>query len=67
VSYRYKHLDEQKAKALANREANPSQSFEESLQVRVGAFGGEDKLRWIYGNDIEQVWKEFLEKEDVGS
>jgi salicylate hydroxylase len=43
--------------------ANPSQSLHDSLKARVASFGGEGQLSWIYGNDIEEVWKTFLENE----
>jgi salicylate hydroxylase len=65
VFYRYQLLDQQKAKITQAKLANPKQSFEASLQARVGSFGGEDKLSWIYGNDIEEVWRTFLRKENV--
>jgi salicylate hydroxylase len=42
------------------KKANPDQSFENSLRARIAAFGGEEKLNWIYGNDIEEVWKQYL-------
>ena len=45
--------------------ANPDQSFESSLKAGIGAFGGEDQLSWIYGNNIEEVWKRFIEREKV--
>lgn len=66
---RYQHLDEQKAKVLATRETNPSQSFEDSSGLRVKAFGNEDRLSWIYGNVISKTWRGFLagQKEDAGS
>lgn len=43
---------------------NPDQSFEASLKARVNAFGGEDRLSWIYGNDISEVWRRFVKKDD---
>jgi hypothetical protein len=33
------------------------------LKARINAFGGEEQLNWIYGNDIEEVWREWVEKE----
>lgn len=45
--------------------ANPDQSFESSLKAGIGAFGGEDQLSWIYGKNIEEVWKRFIEREKV--
>lgn len=63
---RYQHLDEQKEKIQQVKAANPDQSFESSLKARINAFGGEDQLSWIYGNDIEDVWRRFVEEERVG-
>lgn len=48
------------------KKANPNQTFEKSLQARIGAFGGEEKLSWIYGNDIEKVWQRYLVDEKTG-
>lgn len=62
---RYQHLDHQKVKIQESKAANPDRSFESSLKARIGAFGGEDKLSWIYGNNIEEVWKSFVEREKV--
>lgn len=59
----YEYLDQQKAKIVQGKVANPGQTFEESLQARINSFGGEEQLSWIYGNDIERVWKEFLDRE----
>lgn len=56
---RYRHLDEVKNKIQAAKSA-PDQSFEKSLKARVNSFGGEDQLSWIYGNNIEEVWKNFV-------
>jgi salicylate hydroxylase len=50
-----------KEKIQQAKAADPDQSFESSLKARVNAFGGEDQLSWIYGNDIEDVWRRFLE------
>lgn len=61
----YQYLDQQKTKTQTANAANPGQSFESSLRARVNSFGGEEKLEWIYGNDIEGVWKEFLESENA--
>jgi salicylate hydroxylase len=54
-----------KAKIQESKAANADQSFESSLKARIGAFGGEDQLSWIYGNNIEEVWKNFVEGEKV--
>jgi hypothetical protein len=41
--------------------ANQDKSFESSLRARIAAFGGEETLSWIYGNNIEEVWSKFLQ------
>jgi hypothetical protein len=61
--FRYEHLDLQ-AKNFQNAKAkNPSQTFEESLDVKIKGFAGGD-LSWIYQNDIQTVWEDFLRKEE---
>ncbi len=62
---RYQHLDAQKARIAAARAANPNPKFETRLAAKVNAFGGEEKLSWIYGNDIEKVWNDFLAEESA--
>lgn len=62
---RYQHLDAQKARIAAARAANPRPTFETRLAAKVNAFGGEETLSWIYGNDIEKVWNEFLAQESA--
>lgn len=61
---RYTHLDTQKNKIQEAKKAAPDQSFAASLRERINAFGGEDKLNWIYGNDIGEVWREFAESQE---
>lgn len=56
--FRYQHLDNMKAKF-----AGVADTFEGRLQARIAAFG-EGGLDWIYQNDIEQVWKEWLQQKD---
>lgn len=47
------------------RASNPDQSFEEALAVKIAGFtGGGDALSWIYQNDIAEVWKSWLSKEN---
>ena len=43
--------------------AGVADTFEGRLQARIAAFsvGG---LDWIYQNDIEQVWKDWLQQND---
>lgn len=55
---RYQHLDNMKAKF-----ASVANTFEGRLQARIAAFG-EGGLDWIYQNDIEQVWKDWLQQND---
>lgn len=62
---RYTHLDTQKNKIQDAKKAAPDQSFAASLQERINSFGGEDKLNWIYGNDIEEVWREFVDNQEA--
>jgi len=61
--FRYEHLDNQKNAVVQAKAANPNQNFAASLQARVQAFGGVEKLNWIYGNDVSKVWSDYLEKE----
>lgn len=50
--------------SVAQKKAsNPDKSFAASLQGRVAAFGGVERLNWIYGNDIGEVWKAYVEKD----
>jgi salicylate hydroxylase len=55
----YEHLDQQKRIIQEAKASAANRSFEEVLQARTGAFGS-DKLGWIYGNDIQEVWNEYL-------
>lgn len=65
---RYEHLDEVKKRVLDAKAANPDQSFEGSLKARVDAFSGEEeKLAWIFRNDIAEVWEEYLDGEKAQS
>ncbi|CZR53485.1 uncharacterized protein PAC_03364 [Phialocephala subalpina] len=61
----YEYLDQQKAKIVEGKAVNPGQTFEDSLKARINSFGGEEQLSWIYGNNIEGVWKEFLDNENI--
>jgi salicylate hydroxylase len=55
----YNHLDEMK-RFMEEAKKAPKASFEDALRVRVSSFGGDEKLSWIYGNDIEKVWEEYV-------
>jgi salicylate hydroxylase len=59
---RYEHLDNQMKNFQDAKAKNPGQTFEESLEVKIKGFGGGD-LSWIYQNDIQTVWEEFLKAE----
>jgi salicylate hydroxylase len=43
---------------------NPEQTFEESLEVKIKGLGGIDTLSWIYQNNIQRVWEDFLSAEE---
>jgi hypothetical protein len=62
---RYAHLDREREKMQERRAANPSLSFEDSLKARMDSDGSEDKLGWIHGNDIEKMWRVYLEEENA--
>jgi salicylate hydroxylase len=48
---------------MQDAKANPQQTFEESLDMKIKGFGGGDTLSWIYQNDIQTVWERFLSVE----
>ncbi|KAL1980865.1 hypothetical protein VTN96DRAFT_3400 [Rasamsonia emersonii] len=54
----YQHLDNQKQKQLAAKAT--AKSFEDVLHARVASFSEGSELSWIYENDIEDVWKNWL-------
>ncbi|KAJ9194491.1 hypothetical protein DTO164E3_4181 [Paecilomyces variotii] len=58
----YDHLDGQKQK-VQDAKAK-SDSFEYILQARVESFEAGKEMDWIYGNDIEQVWREWLDNQN---
>jgi salicylate hydroxylase len=60
---RYEHLDQQGKKIQDAKANNPQQTFEEGLDVKVKAFGGGDTLSWIYQNDIQDAWEQFVDAE----
>ena len=55
----YEHLDQQKKITQEAKASAANRRFEEVLQARTGAFGS-DKLGWIYDNDIQEVWNEYM-------
>jgi len=56
----YDYLDQQKQNMIKAKISNPNQAFEEGLKVRLAAFDGGETLKWIYGNNIEEVWESYL-------
>ena len=56
----YAYLREQgeKRREKLKREDGKEASFEEKVRAKV--IGGEGGLEWIYGNDIERVWREAI-------
>ena len=56
----YEHLDQQKQNSIKAKTSNPNQTFEEGLKVRLAAFDGGESMKWIYGNNIEEVWESYL-------
>jgi len=57
----YEYLDEQKQNVIKAKASNPNQTFEEGLKIRLAAFGGEESMKWIYRNNIEEVWESYLD------
>jgi hypothetical protein len=62
VNYRYDFLDSQKQGAQAAKLANPDpeKQFEAALKLRADGLNMESKLPWIYMNDIESVWDQYI-------
>ncbi|KAL6243788.1 hypothetical protein RBB50_009222 [Rhinocladiella similis] len=54
----YQYLDGLKQRT--SRTSNTNATFASTLQSRIEAFGGEEALPWIYRNDIEDVWRDFV-------
>jgi hypothetical protein len=52
-----------KQKADEFKRSDPNASFEAGLKARMAAFGGEEALPWIYRNNIEEVWENFLQEQ----
>lgn len=48
---------------MKSKFASVANTFEGRLQARIAAFS-EGGLDWIYQNDIEQVWKDWLQQND---
>lgn len=60
---RYQFLDDSKLKTQQALKDSEDKSFEASLKIKVSGFGGEKFLPWIYHNNIEKVWEEYLANE----
>ncbi|KIW20754.1 hypothetical protein PV08_01332 [Exophiala spinifera] len=54
----YQYLDGLKQKTSRPKDSNAT--FASTLKSRIEAFGGEEALPWIYRNDIEGVWRDFV-------
>ena len=61
---RYDFLDAQKKNGQAAKAANvdPVAQFQAALKQRADGLNMESKLPWIYMNDIERVWDEYITK-----
>ncbi|KAM0724168.1 hypothetical protein Q7P37_000050 [Cladosporium fusiforme] len=59
----YEFLDSQKesAQAASLANADPEKKFEAALKLRADGINMETKVPWIYLNDIENVWREYVE------
>ena len=59
---RYDFLDAQKKNAQAAKAANADAEaqFQAALKLRADGLNMESKLPWIYMNDIERVWDEYI-------
>jgi hypothetical protein len=59
---RYEFLDSQQRNAQVLKLANPDpeQQFEAALKLRVDGLNMESKLPWIYMNNIESVWEQYI-------
>jgi salicylate hydroxylase len=66
----HKHLDNEKVKVLQTRTKAKAQSsdpmyiFESALETRLGSFAVGDEMNWIYRNDIELVWQNYIQQEE---
>lgn len=59
---RYEFLDSQKQAAQAARldDADADKQFEAALKLRASGINMEAQVPWIYMNDIENVWSEYV-------
>jgi len=64
----HEHLDNEKARVLRARDTakrekdDPKHIFEAALEARLGAFAFGNEMDWIYRNDIEVVWRNYLQR-----
>jgi salicylate hydroxylase len=69
----HKHLDNAQDKVLKARteakaqSSDPKYIFESVLDTRIGLFGSGDEMNWIYRNDIEAVWQDYLRRPTVSN
>lgn len=65
-NHRYEFLDSQKRSAEAVKAANADadKQFEEALRQRANGINMEKQVPWIYMNDIEGVWREYVAKRE---
>ncbi|CRG92549.1 salicylate hydroxylase [Talaromyces islandicus] len=67
----HKHLDNAQDKVLKARteakaqSSDPKNIFESVLETRIGLFGSGEEMNWIYRNDIELVWQDYLRRTTV--
>ena len=61
-TYRYDFLDAQKQSAQAAKatSVDAEAQFQAALKLRADGLNMESKLPWIYMNDIESVWDEYI-------
>lgn len=66
----YELLDSRKENVLQaqikarGESSEPLQIFESVLPSRLEAFPLGDELSWIYKNDIEKIWQDYLHQEE---
>ena len=55
-------MDAQKKNAQAAKAANADSDaqFQAALKLRADGLNMESKLPWIYMNDIERLWEEYI-------
>ncbi|RDW84272.1 putative FAD-binding monooxygenase [Coleophoma cylindrospora] len=56
----YEFLDQQKANVAKSADEASRRTFDANLAARLKAFDGQG-LAWVYLNDIEQVWDDYVQ------